>query len=150
MTEKKVISSVRIQTQADRVWEALVDPEYTRLYMFGCETVSDWLPGSELLWRGTYEGNPMVFVKGRILEIEPGILLRYTVIDPNAAYPDIPENHLRVTYELEPDESGTLLKVTQDGFETVADGEKRYQDVYNNGEGWDPILKTIKELLETA
>ncbi len=150
MSEKKVISSIHIQADPERVWQALVHPDFTRQYMFGCETVSDWKPGSELLWRGMYEGNPVVFVKGRILEIDPVKLLRYTVIDPNAAYPDIPENHLRVTYELLPDSTGTLLKVTQDGFETVAEGEQRYKDVYNNGAGWDPILKAIKGLLEPA
>jgi len=38
--------------------------------------------------------------------------------------------------------------VSQDGFEKAADGEKRYQDVYNNGQGWNPILVEIKKLAE--
>ncbi len=38
--------------------------------MFGCETVSDWKTGSPLLWKGTYEGNEMVFVKGTVLDIQ--------------------------------------------------------------------------------
>ncbi|WP_245598407.1 SRPBCC family protein [Sporocytophaga myxococcoides] len=92
----------------------------------------------------------MVFVKGTILEINKGKRLKYTVIDPNASYPDIPENYLNVTYELSESNGKTLLTVTQDGYETVADGEKRFNESYNNGEGWTPILVAIKDLLENS
>jgi hypothetical protein len=30
----------------------------------------------------------------------------------------------------------------------VADGQKRYEDSYNGGEGWNPILVQIKALAE--
>ena len=116
--------------------------------MFGCETVSDWKIGSTLLWQGSYEGKDVVFVKGVIVDIEPNKLLKYTVIDPASSMPDIPENYLNVTYELEEQNGQTNLSVTQDGFEGAAEGEKRYQDVQNNGEGWNPILVEIKKLVE--
>ncbi len=148
-TPKIVKSEIIIAASAAKVWDALVNPAKTKIYMFGCETVSDWKIGSELLWRGEYEGREMVFVKGKILEMEPEKLLKYTVIDPFATYPDIPENYLNVTYLLESKGSQTKLTVIQDGFETAAEGEKRYKDVYNNGKGWDPILMQIKEVAET-
>lgn len=116
--------------------------------MFGCETVSDWKVGSRLLWKGHHEGQEMVFVKGFILEIKPNQLLKYSVIDPFASYPDTPENHLNVTYQLTPQNGNTTLTVTQDGFENAADGEKRFKDVSNNGDGWNPILVEIKKLVE--
>lgn len=144
-----VKSSITISAPVSVVWDALVNPEKTKVYMFGCETVSDWNVGSDLLWRGQHEGREMVFVKGKILVIEPEKLLKYTVIDPFAAYPDIPENYLNVTYELIPNGPQTTLIVTQDGFETAAEGEKRYNDTYNNGEGWNPILVEIKRLAES-
>jgi uncharacterized protein YndB with AHSA1/START domain len=144
-----VKNTVSINATTAAVWDALTNPEKTKIYMFGCETVSDWQVGSDLLWRGEYEGKEMVFVKGKILEIEPDKLLKYTVIDPFAAYPDIPENYLNVTYELTEQGSETILTVTQDGFETAAEGEKRYKDVYNNGEGWNPILVGIKKVAES-
>jgi hypothetical protein len=70
------------------------------------------------------------------------------VIDAFATYADSPENHLNVTYELLETNGATTLTVTQDGFELAAEGEKRYQDVYNNGEGWNPILVQMKALAE--
>ena len=117
--------------------------------MFGCETVSDWKVGSPLLWRGHYEGQEMVFVKGTVVSIEPGRHLAYTTIDPNNPnMPDIPENYLTVTYDLHTDNGETLLEVSQGDYSKVADGEKRYTETYNNGEGWNPILVQIKALVE--
>ena len=141
-------NKITINASPAKVWDALVNPEQTKKYMFGCETVSDWKVGSALLWQGNYEGKTMVFVKGFIKEIQVNKILKYTVIDPNATMPDIPENYLNVTYELSEQNGETVLTVSQDGFETAADGEKRYQDVYNYGEGWNPILIEIKRIVE--
>jgi uncharacterized protein YndB with AHSA1/START domain len=147
--EKLIVkNTITINAPASKVWNALVNPEQTKKYMFGCETVSDWQPGSPLLWKMNYEGKEIIPVKGVIKDIKPGRLLTYTVIDPNASYPDIPENYLNVTYELEENKGVTVLTVLQDGFEGAAEGEKRYKDVYNNGEGWNPILAEIKKLVE--
>ena len=51
-----VKNSITINAPASKVWNALVNPEQTKKYMFGCETVSDSRVGSPLLRRGEYEG----------------------------------------------------------------------------------------------
>ncbi|MBL7856117.1 MAG: SRPBCC domain-containing protein [Cyclobacteriaceae bacterium] len=141
-------NTITIQASPAVVWDALTNPEQTKKYMFGCETVSDWKEGSPLLWRGHYEGKEMVFVKGHIVQIVPPIRLVYTTFDPHSIYADIPENYLTVTYTLEEDHGHTILTVTQGDFTLVEGGEKRYQDASNGGEGWNPILAEIKKLLE--
>ncbi len=141
---------ININASASKVWDALVNPEQTKKYMFGCETVSDWKPGSSLLWRGNYEGKEMVFVKGTIVSIEPGKHLAYTTFDPNSTMQDIPENHLTVTYDLKEDNGQTIFTVTQGDYTKVADGEKRYKEAYNNGDGWNPILVEIKKIVEAG
>ncbi|HYV95516.1 MAG TPA: SRPBCC domain-containing protein [Chitinophagales bacterium] len=143
-----VKNSITINAPASKVWDALTNPEQTKKYMFGCETVSDWKEGSPLLWKGNYEGKEMVFVKGDIVSIEPGEFLAYTTIDPNSTIEDIPENYLTVTYDLSEDNGQTVLTVTQGDYSTVADGERRYNETYNGGEGWNPILVEIKKLVE--
>jgi len=143
-----VKSVITINAPVAKVWDALVNPEQTKKYMFGCETVSDWKVGSPLLWQMEYEGKPFIPVKGNIVKIEPGKLLVYTVIDPNSGMADIPENYLDVEYALTEANGQTTLTVTQSGFEGAAEGEKRYKDTYNNGEGWNPILVQIKALVE--
>src|SRR5690349_289878 len=100
MPQLLIANIISINAPVSKVWDALVNPEKTKQYMFGCEAISDWKPGSSLLWKGSHEGKEMVFVKGKIVIIEPNKILKYTVIDPNAPYPDIPENYLNVTYEL--------------------------------------------------
>ena len=145
-----VKNTILINAPIGRVWDALVNPEMTKIYMFGCETVSDWKPGSPLLWKGQYEGKDMVFVKGYVVEIDPPNKLVYTVIDPNSDIEDIPENYLNVTYQLEEVGEKTKLTVIQDGFERAAKGQERYKETYNEGIGWDPILQEIARLLETS
>jgi uncharacterized protein YndB with AHSA1/START domain len=142
-------SKISIQAPPARVWDVLVNPEHTKKYMFGCEALSDWKVGSPLLWKGVFEGQELVAVKGEIVKIEPGKLLSYTTIDPNTtAYADIPENYLTVTYELEPQNGGTVLTVTQGDFATVADGQQRYDEVNDGGQGWDPLVAEIKKVAE--
>jgi uncharacterized protein YndB with AHSA1/START domain len=145
-----VKNEITIHANTNHVWDALTNPEKTKKYMFGCEAISDWKPGSPLLWRGSHEGKEMIFVKGIVLEIIPNKRLKFTVIDPNIDMPDIPENYLNVTYELFENKGTTLLTVVQDGFEGAADGENRYQDVYNKGEGWKPVLVEIKKVVEAG
>ena len=151
MAEEKIIkNTIQIIATPSKVWDALVNPEKTKKYMFGCETVSDWKVGSSLLWKGEYNGQSIVFVKGNIIAIDPGKFLAYTVIDPNNnEIPDLPENYLTVTYSLIQEDHHTTLTVTQGDYSKVAEGEKRYQESYNNGEGWNPILVQIKNLVES-
>ncbi len=142
-----VKNSIVINAPAAKVWDALVNPEQTKKYMFGCETVSDWKPGSDLLWRGHYEGKAMIFVKGKIVEIISGKFLSYTTIDPNSGIADIPENCLTVTYDLNDENDQTVLTTTQGDYSTVGDGVKRLRETLDGG-GWQPILEAIKKLLE--
>jgi uncharacterized protein YndB with AHSA1/START domain len=142
-----VKNSITINTSAVRVWDALVNPEQTKKYMFGCETISDWKVGSPLLWKGTFDGVEIVAVKGEIVQIEPEKFLAYTTIDPNSGIEDLQENYLTVTYELMEKSEHTILTVTQGDYSNVGDGEKRYNEAINGG-GWEPILVLIKNILE--
>jgi uncharacterized protein YndB with AHSA1/START domain len=145
-----VKNDITIDAPVSDVWDALVNPEKTKKYMFGCETVSDWKKGSELLWKGMHEGKEMVFVKGDIVEIQPGKLLKYTAIDPNSTIDDTSEKPITVMYELTEENGKTHFYVTQGDYSTVADGERRFAEAYNNGEGWNPILTEIKKLVESG
>jgi uncharacterized protein YndB with AHSA1/START domain len=141
-------NTIQIHAPAAVVWDVLTNPEKTKIYMFGCETVSEWAVGSELLWRAEYEGKIMIFVKGYIKEIIAHTKLVYSVFDPNSTMEDIPQNYLDVTYQLTEENNATTFIVTQGDYNTVADGERRYNEGYNNGEGWNPILIEIKKIAE--
>lgn len=148
MSKKIVLNTIDINAPIAKVWDALVNPEQTQKYMFGCKATSDWKKGSVLTWPGVYDGKEMIFVSGFVLEIDAPKLLIYSVIDPNAPYPKTPENHLKVKYELSENNGVTTFTVSQYGFEEAADGEKRYTEISNKGEGWNPILAEIKKVVE--
>jgi uncharacterized protein YndB with AHSA1/START domain len=141
-------NTITINAPAKKVWETLTNPELTKKYMFGCEAVCDWEIGSPLVWKGIYEGREMIFVKGTIVDLKAEKFLAYTVFDPLSSIEDIPENYLTVTYDLSFANEQTTLTVTQGDYASVAEGERRYADSYNGGEGWNPILVEIKKLVE--
>lgn len=143
-----VTNSISINAPASKVWDALTNPEQTKKYMFGCETVSDWKKGSPLLWNMQVDGKDFIAVKGIITEIDPGRFLSYTTIDPNSGIEDIPENYLYVNYSLSTENGQTILSVSQGDYSKVGDGEKRYKDTVDGG-GWTPILVQIKKLVES-
>lgn len=142
-----VRNDIIIDAPADVVWDTLVNPEKTKQYMYGCETVSDWKKGSELLWTMIHEGKELVAVKGVIEEIIPNELLVYTTIDPNSNIDDTSENYLKVTYRLSNKDGQTLLEVSQGDYTTVAEGDRRYKEAMEAG-GWASILTEIKKVAE--
>lgn len=151
MTEKLFVeNTIEIGAPASKVWDFLTKPELTKLYMFGCETVSDWKKGSPLLWKGQQDGKEIIFVKGEIVDIQPGKKLVYTTIDPHSGIDDVSENYLTVTYELTEKNGKTTFHVKQGDYSKVAEGERRYKEASNGGEGWNPILVEIKKLAEGA
>lgn len=140
---------ISINAPAAKVWDALTNPEQTKKYMFGCEALSDWQPGSSLIWKGVFNGVEMIAVKGVIVSIDPGKSLVYTVIDPNnPAIPDLPENYLTVTCRLTEKSGQTVFEASQGDYSIVADGAARYKHSVDGG-GWDPILTQIKALCES-
>jgi len=144
-----VTNTIMIDAPAKKVWDALTNPEQTKKYMFGCEALSDWKPGSPLIWKGTFNGVEMIAVKGNIVSIEPPKTLVYTVIDPNnPKIPDLPQNYLIVTCHLTETNGQTKLEVSQGDYSTVAEGADRYKHTVEGG-GWDPILVQIKTLCES-
>ncbi|TAK56796.1 MAG: hypothetical protein EPO24_10650 [Bacteroidetes bacterium] len=136
--------TVTINAAAMQVWDALVNPEKTKQYMYGCEAISDWKVGSPLLWNGVADGKTITYVKGNIVSFDPGKRLQFTVFDPHGSYEDIPSNYLHVTYELFEDNGKTTLTVTQGDYSKVAEGEKRYQHSLKD---WD-IIQLLKEVAE--
>jgi len=49
MGKQIVKKSIAISAGLQAVWGNLTNPEQTKKYMFGCETVSNWKVGNPLL-----------------------------------------------------------------------------------------------------
>ena len=94
ITRKNILNASR-----ELVWDTLTNPNKTKLFMFNCEAHSDWKVGSQIKWKGNFNGYESG-EKGIVLEITKNEHLKYSSIDPNFGIEDIPENYLHVTYDL--------------------------------------------------
>ena len=142
---KDITNKIVINAPLDQVWDLLINPEKTPEYMYTCAIESTFEEGSKVVWRGIHDD--VIYVTGKLLQIEPSKKMTYTVIDPNADYPQVEENHLKVSYLLESRGDKVLLQVTQSGYESVAEGQARYDEAIESG-GWSSILEKIKEMAE--
>lgn len=150
MEESLIIENeIDIEAPAGKVWDALINPEQTRKYMFGCAVISDFKEGDPMLWQGEVDGQLVTFVKGHVVRCDPERELVYTTFDPNSDVPDIPENYLTVTYRLTGNEGKTTLYISQGDYSKVHDGETRYRHAEEAG-GWLGLMMSIKELVETG
>ena len=129
-----------INTSADKVWNALTDPQAIKKYMFGATVISDWKEGSKIIWKGEWEGKSYED-KGKILSLEPNKKLRYSHFSPLTGHADIPENYHIVTIELAEKDEQTEVILTQDNN---ADEKSKTHSEKN----WKIMLASLKRLLE--
>jgi len=133
-------ASISIKADADKVWDALTNPDKIKQYFFGTNAISDWKKGSSLKFTGEWEGKKYED-KGTILDSEPGKLFRYTYWSSMGKLEDKPENYATVTYELAPAGDETILHIIQDNVET---DESREHSESN----WQWILTELKKFVE--
>jgi uncharacterized protein YndB with AHSA1/START domain len=140
-----VSESIQVDAPAERVWQVLTQPEFTRQYMFGCEARTDWKRGSPLLWAALHEGKDTVFVQGHITHVEPNRALDYTTFGPTMGLEDVPENYLAVSIRFTPNAAGVHLAVTQGDFAGKQNAQARFDETL---EGWRSVLPRVKALAE--
>jgi uncharacterized protein YndB with AHSA1/START domain len=140
MAESQFVYVTYIRTTPEKLWQALIEPEFTRRYWMATTHESEWKPGAP--WR-------IVFADGRtadsgeIVEIEPPRRLvlkwRHEIIPALTA-----EGYSRMTYELEPAAETVKLTLTH---EMDVKDSKFIKAVSS---GWPIILSSLKSLLETG
>ena len=133
-------TSLTINAPRIKVWDALVNPEAIKQYMFGTNVVTDWKEGSPIVWNGEWQGKPYED-KGVILKLEPLQTLKYSHFSPLSGLTDKPENYHTVTVELSDDELHTNVSLFQDNNPTE-------QDRKHSEENWSMMLAAMKKFLE--
>lgn len=138
-----------IETTAERVWRAIVDPEVTRKYWMGPNAnvpahvnVSDWSPGSK--WEHQrVDDTKAVDIAGTVIESAPPHRLVISWARP-AELGDA-SKHSRVTFEIESISNDLVrLTVMHEGLEN---DEKMLTGISS---GWPMVLSNLKTMLETG
>ena len=70
-------AATTIHAPVSKIWQALVNPEIIKQYLFNTDVISDWKVGSPIMYRGEWQGKPFED-KGEILAIEPEKTLKST------------------------------------------------------------------------
>ena len=133
-------ASSQIDAPISKVWKALIDPEAIKTYMFGTTIVTDWKPGSKILWKGEWKGQRYEDT-GTVLQIKENEMIQYDHFSPMSGQPDIPENHHTVTIKLEEKGTGTIVKLTQDNNASEQARE-------HSRSNWNMMLTKLKDYLE--
>jgi uncharacterized protein YndB with AHSA1/START domain len=133
-------ASITINAPIHKVWDALVNPDKIKQYMFGTNAVSDWKEGSPIAWKGEWEGKKYED-RGVILKLEPGHMIQYSHYSSLTGQPDLPENYHIVTIELSGKGKQTHVSLQQANNAT----EEAREHSENN---WNMILEGMKKLLE--
>jgi uncharacterized protein YndB with AHSA1/START domain/DNA-binding transcriptional ArsR family regulator len=126
-----------IESSAERVWEALTQPEITAAY-WGRRQISDWKAGSR--WdHQRADGSGISDIAGTVLESTPPHRLVMTWAPSGETSPD---KISKVTFEIEPyHEIVRLTVIHEDLDDDMFAGVSR---------GWPAVLANLKSLLETG
>jgi uncharacterized protein YndB with AHSA1/START domain len=125
MKKDQFVYITYIRTSPEKLWKALIEPEFTRKFWVNTTEESEWKPGAT--WK-ILMPDGRVADSGEVLEIEPPrrLVLKWR----NEFRPELKaEGYSRLTYQLEKEGSKFIEAVST---------------------GWPHILASLKSLLETG
>lgn len=129
-----------IRTTPEKLWKALIEPEFTRQFWCNTTQESEWKPGAT--WK-ILMPDGAVADSGEVVEIDPHrrLVLKWR----NEFRPELKaEGYSRLTYQLEPERKSVKLTV-------IHEMEKeRSKFIEAVSSGWPHILASLKSLLETG
>lgn len=93
--------AVAIRVPRHTLWVALTDIEQMRGWMGleGIDIVTDWTIGSTVQISGDLHGVSFVNT-GRVLEVEPDTMLRYSHLSSISRLPDVAESYAEIAFRL--------------------------------------------------
>ena len=142
--ENRIEKRIELKAPVSRVWRALTDHrefgEWFRVRLDG-----PFVPGQISHGQITYPGYEHVKFEAVVQKMEPERFFSYTwhpyAVDLNIDYSR--EEPTLVEFKLEKTSDGTLLTITESGFEKIP-SDRRTQAFRMNEGGWAEQLKNIE------
>lgn len=136
--------NIELKAPVERVWRALTDyrefGEWFRVALEGA-----FLPGQTVRGRILHPGYEHVVWEAVIQKMEPQRLFSFTwhpyAVDPGTDYSR--EQPTLVEFRLEETATGTLLTLTESGFENIP-AARRDEALRSNDGGWTQQMKNIE------
>ncbi len=140
MANSRFVYVTYIRTTPEKLWRALLEPEFTKQYWCGTTQECDWKVGSP--WKLMIPDG-RIADSGQVLEMEPHrrLVLSWRKEFKSELYEDV---YSHLTYELE--KLGESVKLT-----VIHESEKKDSKLIQAvSDGWPHILASLKSLLETG
>ena len=140
----RIEKRIELRAAPARVWRAISDYREFGTW-FGVKLEGPFVAGQQAEGQITYPGYEHVRWRAVIQKIEPERLFSFTwhpyAIDPKVDYSH--ETPTLVEFRLEKSASGTLLTLTESGFDKVP-AERRAEAFRMNDGGWAQQMKNIE------
>ena len=146
----RIEKRIEIAAPVTRVWKALTNHEEFGEW-FRVKLEGPFVPGQRSRGRITYPGYEHVTWEAVIKEITPEKLFSFTwhpyAVDPQVDYSK--ETPTLVEFRLAPTAAGTLLVVTESGFDKIP-AHRQIEALRMNDGGWAEQVKNIERHLQDA
>jgi uncharacterized protein YndB with AHSA1/START domain len=141
--QNRIEKRIELKAPVSRVWRALTDyREFGQWFQVKLE--GPFVPGQVSRGHITYPGYEHLKWEAVVQKMEPERLFSFTwhpyAIDPKKDYSK--ETPTLVEFRLEKTPTGTLLLLTESGFDKVP-ADRRAEAFRRNDGGWDEQMKNI-------
>ncbi len=133
-------ATITVQALRSKVWDALTKPEWVKQYFFGTTLVTHWKVGSDIVFRGEWDGKAYED-KGTVLTFEPMTHLSYNYWSNFCGHEDLPHLRQIITYHLEETPQGIQVRIDQTNIES----QEKAEHSKNN---WNTVLAGLKKVVE--
>jgi uncharacterized protein YndB with AHSA1/START domain len=144
MPDDRIEKRIELKAPLSRVWRALTDYREFGLW-FRVKLDGPFVPGQVSTGWITYPGYEHLKWEAVVQKMEPERLFSFTwhpyAVDPKMDYSKEPQT--LVEFRLEATKGGTLLTVTESGFEKVP-FSRRLEALRMNDRGWTEQLKNVE------
>jgi len=142
--ENSISRQIEIKAPVSKVWQALTDAKQFAQW-FKVTLEGPFVPGKTTHGKNTYKGYEHLKMVFMIREIKPESYFSYAwhpfAKDPTFDYSK--EEPTLVEFHLEKTATGTLLKVTESGFNKITASRRAEAFKMHTG-GWEQQLKNIE------
>jgi len=138
----RIQQQIHIRARRSRVWKALTTPSEFSTWFHATVSKSGFRPGERVDLVSTYPGHEGTAFFFEIVELVPERRFVWTWGPGGEA-----DALTTVTFELEELEGGTLVKVTESGFERIS-LERRAKAFESNTKGWEIQMRNICDYVE--
>jgi uncharacterized protein YndB with AHSA1/START domain len=142
--EDRIEKRIEIAAPVPRVWQALTDSRQFGEW-FLVKMDGPFVVGKPVAGQITHPGYEHVRMEIVVGAIEPQTLFSFTwhpyAVDPKVDYSQ--EESTLIEFRLQPTPSGTLLTVTESGFDKIP-AQRRAEALLRNDGGWAQQMKNIQ------